>query len=169
MSETTIPKAIQVDLDALDKRKAETLKLADVAAVGHAVADVFPALGIEVSIVRWTGEPPFVFLRLDVASFEELLPIFRDLASRGWHTNKKEPFSDYHELDRRTYNLAQDGETVCIDPVTGAKTDIQFFYARLRLMVFVRKENAKCHKVQTGTKTEPVYEWVCDEAEVHHA
>jgi hypothetical protein len=157
--------AITKELERLDKQRVEALALDSVAEIAHAVAAIFPNLKFDVGITRWTADPPFVNLCAhQVAAFNELLPVFRELAQRGWHTDKCQPFDDYHELDRRTYNLCEPGEfPETKDPVTGALCP-PFWRSkhRLRLMAFLVADGAKCRKVQTGTKQEPVYEFVCE-------
>ena len=103
---------------------------ADVVAEAHGITDR--------SIIKWVCEKPFVCLKMDVKSFDEALPVLRDLAKLGYRTNKDEPFQDYHEIQRRTYNLGP-----------------------IRLMLFLREEGT-CRRVQVGVKEEPIYEFVCD-------
>jgi hypothetical protein len=140
-----IPPSIERKLEALDKERAEVLALVDVAQMAHAIADLFPDLLPNVALIKWVVDPLFVSLWLHVGKFDEALPVMRDLASRGWHTDKANPYEDYHELDRRTYNLRRSDEGAC----------------RLRVMVFL-KSDAVCKRVQVGTKVEPVYEFVCE-------
>lgn len=156
------PKAIADELQTLDDRRAQVLSLSDVAALAEQVAAVFPQFEFRVSITKWTCDPPFVCMMCDVIRFDDLIPVFRDLATRGWHTDKTEPFSDYHEIDRRTYNLLQPGEDMAVDTVSGASVRRQYFAHRLRLMVFPRKDGAVCRKVEVGKKEVPVYEFVCE-------
>lgn len=149
-------KAIADELARLEAMRAETMKLLTVAEVADEVAKTLPEMDLNVSVTRWQFRPPFINLRSkDVDSFKDVVPVLRELAARGWHTDKDKPFSDYHELGRRTYHLIQkdspvnrhwDGESDCL----------------LRLMVFLKSEGATCRKVQVGTKEEPVYEFQCD-------
>ena len=149
-----VPPCIQKELEKLDKQRTEAFSLCAVADQAHAIASRFPEMNIEVSVVRWTARDPFVCLRMDIGGFDELLPLFRAMATNGLHTDKEHPYDDCLDVDRRTYNFGDAHKTFGMDN------------HRLRVMAFIRKENAKCQKIQVGTKEEPVYKWVCEPAEV---
>lgn len=95
-----------------------------------------------VTVITWVLEKPFIAIQLYVAKFDDVVPVIRDLAKLGYHTNKESPYEDFHEIERRTYNLGP-----------------------IRVMAFLRHEGATCRRVQVGVKEEPVYEFVCDEVE----
>lgn len=157
--------SIDEELSRLNKAREQAVALTPVAEVAHEVAALFPSLSFSVSITQWTAEPPFINLCThSAAGFGDILPVFRELATRGWHTDKSQPFDDCHELDRRTYHLCESGEfPETRDPVTGEICRPSWRNKhRLRLMCFLPSDGAKCHKVQVGTKQEPVYEFVCE-------
>jgi hypothetical protein len=157
-----LPQAIQKQLDRLDEERNQVLALLDIARMAHAVADVFPDMGFSVSIAKWHFKP-FVTMMVDVVKFDDLIPVLRDLASRGWHTDKGQPFSDYLELERRTYNLLGPGESAeVVDTVSGERKYNEWYEHKLRIMAFPRKDGALCKRVRVGTKEEPVFKFVCE-------
>jgi len=164
MASKSVPPAIQAKFDELDALRIKAELLSDVARMAHAVADLFPQFEPKVSVTQWACREPFIAIMVYVKSFDELIPLFRDLASRGWHTDKDKPPEDYHEIERRTYALICSGEnTSTINPATGERTHNEWYAYRLRVMAFPTKDGAICKRVQVGTKTEPVYEWKCEE------
>lgn len=157
------PKAIQEELEMLDKMRAEAIELADLARMAHAVSNVFKdRIDIAVSVARWIASPPFINMRVNVRSFKDVLPILTHLASRGWHTDKNNPYVDYPEIDRRTFNFVKGTPPTIIDPASSKVVTEHKGDHRLRLMCFIAKEGATCRKVKVGVKEEPVYEFVCD-------
>jgi len=152
------PPCITVELQHLGDMKAEVLTLEDVATLAHAVQSAFSHLSLDVRIIRWTAEPPFVAIQQrDVKTFRDAIPLLSDLASRGWHTDKQNAYTDYVEVNRRTYNLQTEAEAKA-----NADKENHWRKYRLRLMVFLAREGATCRKVQKGT--EPVYEFVCEDS-----
>ena len=93
----------------------------------------------------------------DLKDFRATLPLLNYLARCAEHTEKTRPFQDYHEIKRRAFNLVTTEEA-------GKNKGLASYHSlncRLRVMAFLIDEGANCKRVQTGTKLEPVYEFVC--------
>lgn len=75
---------------------------------------------------------------------EDLVPLFRELAKEGIHTNKREPYKDHNYM-----GLFGMREYDCGDVIVSAV-----------IMPKDEKDDG-CRMVQTGVKEVPVFEMVC--------
>ena len=83
-----------------------------------------------------------------VTTIRDVVPLLRELAKEGLHTDKKDNHKDHNFLDvigTREYNLGPQ--------------------CRLYAVVFSGAKEASCRMQKVGEKTVPVYEMVCDERE----
>ena len=143
---------LEAERERLNKEIDDLAELESAAAAAEAVQSLVAEANL--SVIRWLASPPFVCINLyGVKNWKDSVPVLQNLASMGWHTDKDNVYSDYAEIDRRTYNLIGPGESK-----TG---EVLFRVYRLRLMLFLANEGATCRKVQVGTKEEPVYEYQC--------
>lgn len=135
----TLPKCIQDELTKLDEKRAKVLTMTEAVQAADRILEEHriskeDRVGVGVDYGQLQG----VFLFLYVKHWREVVPVLRALADAGFRQSK-EP-EDYFELHARTWT--------CGDII---------------LRAFLPWDNSgACRRVKVGEKTEPVYEWQCD-------
>lgn len=136
--EQRYPPAIARHLRKLQERQKAAMGLIQAAEVSHALAEKHGCMSVEVSDVGKSK----IRINVSADTFDEVLPLLRDFAINGWHTNKDDPYWDCHESNLRAYNL--------------------FDQAGTEIEVWVRLTGSGCKRVKVGEEVKPVYEFRCE-------
>ena len=135
-------RAYQNDLTSLSNR-AEAMR-----PIVQACQDASERAGLRTSVILRTEEQRVrIAITIMPKNLDELIPLFRELAKEGLHTNKRKPFTDHSFegiLGMREYDLGD---------------------VTINALIFNPSEEeaeGRCRLVQTGTKEVPVFEMKCD-------
>jgi len=142
------------DNDPIREYQAEVHKRMDQAEllrpILKAVQEAIQRAEIKTTVVnvREYQSNPRVEVMLIVGQLKESLPLFRELAKKGFHTNKENPYEDdnlFEIFPMRRYDLGPVGVIVVISPPKD------------------ENDGKSCRMVQTGVQEVPIYEIQCDE------
>lgn len=139
MTTATLPRSVQAALERLDSWKDDVMRDANNAAILEEVAAAL-AEDMHAYVDALTGPKLTIYVR----HLRDVVPVLRELAQRGMHTQKDKPYEDSNYDGTREYTLVSKSCDMIAKLIVGLH------------------EGAACKRVQVGVIERPVYELQCE-------